>query len=304
MKEKFVTVQEAIAQEKPAALEFEVDGLTYTRNFQPKERLILLGAGHIAQPLSRYAADLGFSVVVVDERPSFANKSRFPDAEGILCDEFAHAIGELNIRQSDYICIITRGHRYDADCLRAILPGTQPRYLGMIGSKRRTIELLNMLDGEGFERSLLDTIHTPIGLDINAITTKEIAISIIAEIIKVRRKDTSRRSKSTILTAEDIDQQLLDFITVDPEPKAVLIVYETSGSTPVKSGAMMAIDKNYRIAGSVGGGCSESAVMRDAYDLIGTGTTKCVDVDMSNDVAAEEGMVCGGHMSVFMSDLN
>lgn len=127
---------------------------------------------------------------MADDRPSFANHPRFPEAKQIVCDLFPAAIEKIGIRESDYVAVITRGHRYDADCLRELLRGIMPRYLGMIGSKRRTVGLLNMLEEEGFSRADLDRIHTPIGLDIGALTVKEIAISIVAELIAERRRTT------------------------------------------------------------------------------------------------------------------
>ena len=125
----------------------------------------------------------------------------------------------------------------------------------------------------------------------------------MAQLIQCRRANTSRRSKSTVLTAEDIDLPLLEALAEDDSPKALLTVYETRGSTPVKSGAMMTVDKLLRTVGTIGGGCSENAVMRDAYNLIGTGQKRCVTVDMSNDVAEEEGMVCGGQIKVLIEDV-
>lgn len=304
MQTRFQELYQSVCAGKPSSLTFEAEGNTYIRNFRPAERLILLGCGHIAQPLCRYATDLGFSVTVVDDRPSFANHERFPEAEHVICDAFPHAIQELHISDRDYIAVITRGHRYDADCLREILPGAFPQYLGMIGSKRRVIGLLNLLEEEGFSRDTLDKIHTPIGVAINALTVKEIAISIIAELIQCRRQNTNRRSKEKILTAEDIDLPLLEFLAHNKTPMALLTVYESSGSTPVKSGSMMALDQNYQTAGTIGGGCSENAVMMDAYRLIGTGGRRCVKIDMSNDVAEEEGMVCGGSMKVLIEDIS
>ena len=280
-----------------------VDGTEYVRRFLPAERLILLGCGHIGKELCRYAADLGFSVTAVDERPGFANHTQMPEAETILCDCFPNAIRQLNITERDYVCVITRGHRFDADCLRTILPGAFPKYLGMIGSKRRVALLLQQLESEGYRRGDLERIHAPIGIAINALTVKEIAISIVAELIQCRRADVDRRSKETRLSAEDVDLSLLEFLTDDPTPKALLIVYETSGSTPVKSGAMMAIDRLGHTAGTIGGGCSENAVLSDARKLIGTGAQRSVVVDMSNDIAAEEGMVCGGRMKVLIADV-
>ena len=304
MLEKLKEIYRAASEGKEAALTFTADGEEYLRSFHPPERLILLGCGNIGQELCRYAADLGFTVTAVDERPAFANRTLMPDAAEILCSDFPDAIRRLQITERDYVCVITRGHRFDADCLREILPGAYPRYLGMIGSKRRVALLMKQLESEGFGPDALKRIHAPIGISINALTVKEIAISIVAELIQCRRAGLDRRSKETRLTAEDIDLRLLEFLTCDETPKALLLVYETSGSTPVKSGAMMAVDKVGRTVGTIGGGCGEGAVLKDAYRIIGSGTQCTVTVDMSNDIAEEEGMVCGGEMKVLIADVS
>ena len=304
MLNKLKEVYRAVAEGKEAALTFTADGEEYLRSFHPPERLILLGCGNIGQELCRYAADLGFTVTAVDERPGFANRTLMPDAAEILCSDFPDAIRRLQITERDYVCVITRGHRFDADCLREILPGAYPRYLGMIGSKRRVALLMKQLESEGFGPDALKRIHAPIGISINALTVKEIAISIVAELIQCRRAGLDRRSKETRLTAEDIDLRLLEFLACDDVPKALLLVYETSGSTPVKSGAMMAVDKVGRTVGTIGGGCGEGAVLKDAYRIIGSGTHRSVTVDMSNDIAEEEGMVCGGEMKVLIADVS
>ena len=304
MLNKLKEVYRAVAEGKEDALTFTADGEEYLRSFHPPERLILLGCGNIGQELCRYAADLGFAVTAVDERPGFANRTLMPDAAEILCSDFPDAIRRLQITERDYVCVITRGHRFDADCLREILPGAYPRYLGMIGSKRRVALLMKQLESEGFGPDALKRIHAPIGISINALTVKEIAISIVAELIQCRRAGLDRRSKETRLTAEDIDLRLLEFLTCDETPKALLLVYETSGSTPVKSGAMMAVDKVGRTVGTIGGGCGEGAVLKDAYRIIGSGTQCTVTVDMSNDIAEEEGMVCGGEMKVLIADVS
>ena len=304
MLNKLKEVYRTVAEGKEAALTFTADGEEYLRSFHPPERLILLGCGNIGQELCRYAADLGFTVTAVDERPGFANRTLMPDAAEILCSDFPDAIRRLQITERDYVCVITRGHRFDADCLREILPGAYPRYLGMIGSKRRVALLMKQLESEGFGPDALKRIHAPIGISINALTVKEIAISIVAELIQCRRAGLDRRSKETRLTAEDIDLRLLEFLTCDETPKALLLVYETSGSTPVKSGAMMAVDKVGRTVGTIGGGCGEGAVLKDAYRIIGSGTQCTVTVDMSNDIAEAEGMVCGGEMKVLITDVS
>lgn len=303
MKEQFIEIWDQTRRNQTAELKIEIDGTEYTRMFRPRERLILLGGGHIAQPLCTTAAMLGFSVTVVDDRPSFANHPRFPEAEQIVCDEFVRAIHTLDIQSGDYIAVITRGHRYDADCLRAVLNGRMPRYLGLLGSRRRTIALLHLLEQEGFARERLDEIHTPIGLDIGALSVQEIAVSIAAELIQCRRAGFNRRSKSCVLAEEMFDADVLADIAENDVPKALMLVYETSGSTPVKSGAFMTVNRDFQTKGTIGGGCSESAVLRDAFHLIGTGGSRRVTVNMSNEIAAEEGMVCGGQMKVLLADL-
>ena len=278
------------------------EGAVYVRRFCPRERLILLGCGHVSQALCGYGADLGFSVIAADDRPSFANRARFPAAEQVLCDSFENAIRALHIGETDYVAILTRGHRYDADCLRAILPGPFPRYLGMIGSKRRVEGLKELLTEEGFDPALLSRLHAPIGLPIQALTLPEIAIAIAAELIQCRRADSGRLRRSEALTEEGYSLPLLEFLAEDPTPKALITVCETAGSTPVKSGAMMAVDALNRTEGSVGGGCGEAQLLQMARRIIGTGTRRLVTVSMTNDVAAQAGMVCGGEMKVMIED--
>ena len=271
----------------------------YTRVFLPPQRLILLGGGHVSQPLARYAADLEFDVVVVDDRPGFANVVRFPEAGRVICDAFQPAIQALNITKYDFVCVITRGHRHDAACLRALLSCEQPRYLGLIGSRRRTIELFKMLEEEGFDREKIDRIHTPIGLAIGAETPKEIAISILAELISVR-SSRSRDRDAERLALTSHEPELLRYLLAKSEPCALAVVVEKSGSTPVPTGAVMAVNALGGIVGTVGGGCGEHEIVKHALQVLRTGEAQLIQLDMSNDVAEEEGMVCGGRMKVWI----
>lgn len=272
---------------------------TYSRAFLPPQRLILLGGGHVAQPLCRYAADLEFDVAVVDDRPGFANAVRFPEAGRVICDSFEQAIQALHITKYDFVCVITRGHRHDALCLRALLSGDMPRYLGLIGSKRRTIELFKLLEEEGYAREKIDEIHTPIGLAIGADTPKEIAISILAELI-LHRSSISGEHDATRLALTSHEPELLSYLLEKREPCALAVVVEKSGSTPVPTGAIMAVNALGGIVGTVGGGCGEHEIVKHALQALRTGQPKLIHLDMSNDVAEEEGMVCGGRMQVWI----
>lgn len=285
-----------------ASIERHVAGKRYVRRFDPGNRLILLGGGHIAVPLCTMASLLDFSVTVVDDRPSFANSSRFPMAAHVICNDFTSAIRELNIRPTDYICIITRGHRWDGDCLRAILPGIMPSYLGMIGSRRRVTGLLTLLAEEGFDEAWLNMIHTPIGLKIGAETPAEIAVSICAEMIQHRRSHSIEESDE-VLDRTDTDFAMLHFLAEAHGPAALMMVISTHDSTPVKSGTIMAMERIGRSFGTLGGGCGEAEVMRVAREMIGTGGSQVVEIEMSNDIAGDEGMVCGGSMRVLVEDI-
>ncbi len=302
IQEEFSVILRETEAGRPALMEREIDGRRFVRRFVPEDRLILLGGGHIARPLCHIASMLDFAVTVVDERPGFANTERFPEAAQVVCNSFARAIEDLKIRPADYVCVITRGHRWDGDCLRQILQGEYPSYLGMIGSRRRVAGLLGLLRAEGYDAGKLEAVHTPIGLKIGAETPAEIAVSICAELI-LHRRSHSPEEDGTVLERTDTDFSLLRFVAEGRAPAALMTVIETRGSTPVESGAIMAMDTLGWGYGTIGGGCGEAEVMREARRLIGTGRARMVEVDMTNSVAEEEGMVCGGKMRVLVEDI-
>ena len=151
-----------------------------------KARAIVFGGGHISQPLVQILSLLDFAVTVIDDRPEFANKARFPGAQQVICDSFQKVLTQLTIDQETAVIIVTRGHRYDMDCLRAV-KDSKTNYLGMIGSKRRIKEIINVMREEGAADDLVQRLRAPIGLDIKAETPAEIAVSIAAEVIAAFR---------------------------------------------------------------------------------------------------------------------
>jgi xanthine dehydrogenase accessory factor len=158
------------------------------------QRLIIAGAGHIAMPLAALGALLGFHVTVIDDRASFANRERFPTADQIIVKPFDAALHSLHLDRHCYIVSVTRGHSFDEDVVRTALQQERSLagsrggcFIGMIGSRRRVRAMLAHLEEEGFERSLLDELHAPLGVDIGAETPEEIAVAIMAEIIRERR---------------------------------------------------------------------------------------------------------------------
>lgn len=153
-------------------------------------RSVILGGGHISQPLAAMLAMLGHAVTVVDDRPDFANKGRFPQAE-VVCDDFRRFLAGLNADEKTAVVIVTRGHQHDLACLRAA--ATLPAgYIGMIGSRRKVRAIFDILADEGVEPSLLERVRAPVGLDIGAQGPAEIALSIAAEIVAVIRGGDGR----------------------------------------------------------------------------------------------------------------
>lgn len=147
--------------------------------------LYLFGAGHVSSQIAPLASGVGFKVVVIDDRPEFADPKKFPEAMEVHQYPFEGVLDRFSIDESSYLVIVTRGHVYDktvlAQCLR-----TNAKYIGMIGSRRkRNIIYENLLE-EGLTRDDLDRVHSPIGLHIGAETPEEIAVSIVAELIKIR----------------------------------------------------------------------------------------------------------------------
>jgi xanthine dehydrogenase accessory factor len=150
------------------------------------QRLIIVGAGHIAQPLAALGSMLGFHVTVIDDRASFANRERFPEADEIIVKPFTAAIDSLRLDRHCFLLSVTRGHAFDEEVLRAALK--QPEcFIGMIGSRRRVKATLARIEEDGVAPERLDQIHAPIGVDIAAETPGEIAVSVIAEIVRERR---------------------------------------------------------------------------------------------------------------------
>lgn len=146
----------------------------------------IFGGGNVSLTLAKMAKEVDFNVIVIDNEESFVHKERFPTVDKIIVDEYENVFNKLHPDESSYIVIMTRGHLHDREVLEWALKGN-PKYIGMIGSKTRVQAHFSILQDKGVSKEVLDGVHAPIGLDINAQTPQEIAVSILAELIKVRR---------------------------------------------------------------------------------------------------------------------
>ncbi len=199
-------LEEAVAEDSRAALtrlpRIQVESLQYNADGSRAKRegeievmievtespvsLLIVGGGHIGQSLAAIGAEAGFLVAVLDDREAFANDERFPSADRVICGDITEELERYPIDGSTYIVLVSRGHKQDEAGLRVVV-SSDAAYVGMIGSKRRVSTVLTHMAREGVPRDALDRVHTPIGLEIGAETPEEIAVSIVAEIIAVRR---------------------------------------------------------------------------------------------------------------------
>jgi xanthine dehydrogenase accessory factor len=153
--------------------------------------VFIFGAGHLSYYICRYAKSVTFRVTICDDRAEFANQERFPDADSIIVESFETVFDKIDVNKNSYIVIVTRGHASDEIVLERAVK-TDAKYVGMIGSKKKTTTILKRLKEKGIPQVSLRRVYSPIGISIGAVTPQEIALSIVCELIKIRRLgDTS-----------------------------------------------------------------------------------------------------------------
>ncbi|MBN1934214.1 MAG: XdhC family protein [Anaerolineae bacterium] len=152
----------------------------------PRPALLIVGGGHVAQPTAEIGAMCGFGVTVIDDREEMVAQERFPHADRRLTGDIVETLKSISIAPNTHIVIVTRGHAYDEDALRAVID-SPAAYVGMIGSRRKAATIFDHLRADGIDEARIARVHSPIGLNIGSQTPAEIAVSILAEIIMLRR---------------------------------------------------------------------------------------------------------------------
>jgi xanthine dehydrogenase accessory factor len=177
-----------LKEKKPKVMVFSSENRKMDILLEPifsEPTVYIFGGGHVSEQLAPLAKKVHFKVVVIDDREMFANRTRFPEADEVIVSEFEECFNQLHIDETSYIVIVTRGHLYDGFVLKQAVK-TKTRYIGMIGSKKKIRTLYQNLMEEGISKDTLARVYAPIGIDINSETPEEIAVSIVAELIKVR----------------------------------------------------------------------------------------------------------------------
>ena len=297
--ERYVTEEGQEDYSSHPVLERENGLLRFKEPAVGAERLLIFGGGHIAVQLCHFAAKVGFRVWIAEEREEFAGKERFPEAEKVICASYPRALAMMDIKPQDYVAIVTRGHSCDGECLYYILTHQMPRYLGMIGSRKRVGQQFAHFMEMGISKEKLDKVHNPIGLSIGAVTPEEIALAVAAELVLEKR--TGEREGEVIT---ELEPELIFEVASISQPAAVATILSTTGSSPRKAGAKMLVFADSSIRGTVGGGLCENNAIKEAKALIGTGKIRRMHQAMDADAAAREGMACGGSADILIEDLS
>lgn len=272
--------------------------------------LIVLGGGHIAHQLVQIGRILGYKITVIDDRPDFVLQDCLSESDRSICCSFSDIENVLALGPSSHVVIITRGHMHDLECLRKVIKYPLG-YLGMIGSRRKVKMIRDLLLEEGVAAEKIDKVHMPIGLNIGAQTPAEIAVSIAAELIMVRRGGSvdsigtagtkPANSGGEMITAVDRETLQKAIIAAQSQtPAALATIVSAKGSTPRKAGARMLIYRDGQTHGTIGGGCAEAEVRLAALTVIDEEKPDICKVSLSADIAALEGMACGGVLEVFI----
>lgn len=203
------SIKKLATKEQSAKQTLENGTEIFIETFPEQPMVFIFGAGHLSYYISRYAKPLNFRLTICDDRAEFANRKRFPDANNIIVENFESVFDKIDINENSYIVIVTRGHKCDEIVLEKAVK-TNAKYIGMIGSKRKTSTILKRLHKRGIPKKTLSRIYSPIGISIGAVTPQEIALSIVCELVKIRRLgDTSETNHMTITSSKKLKEENL-----------------------------------------------------------------------------------------------
>ncbi|GAI30130.1 unnamed protein product, partial [marine sediment metagenome] len=196
------SIKKLVAKEEAVKRTLEDGGQIFIETICEQPMVFIFGAGHLSYYISRFAKSLNFRVTVCDDRAEFANKKRFPNANNIIVESFESVFDRIDVNKNSYIVIVTKGHKWDEIVLEKAVK-TDAKYIGMIGSKRKTLTLLTKLSKRGIPEEALRRVYSPIGISIDAVTPEEIALSIVCELVKIRRLEHTPETKHMTIASSN-----------------------------------------------------------------------------------------------------
>ncbi len=268
------------------------DRILFAVPMSRKPELVICGCGHVGCALARLGKMVGLHVTALDDRKSFVLRAESEGADRCLCGDFSELISSLDRSGKMLFAVMTRGHQYDKECLKAILTDSY-LYCGLLSSRKRAGIMKKSLLEEGIAEEAVSEIYAPIGLKIGAESPEEIAVSVMAEMISVLHRDEEF----------EIDEQYVEALHA-PKKYITAEITDRVGSAPRQSATRMLIYEDGTAYGTIGGGCMEAQVIRKAHALLGSGEhTALLKVDLrGNTDDAADAMACGGMVEVFLDD--
>lgn len=263
-----------------------------------KKTLVVCGAGYVGQDVIRLGKFLGFRVLSLDDRIDFGKTAIHAGADEFYPDDFAISLtsDKIPYDEDTYFVVVTRGHRFDKECLLEIMKHDFA-YAGMMGSRARSARMRQTLIEAGIPEKKEALLHAPIGLKIGAQTPEEIAVSIMSEIIEVKSEAPGK---------DVFPEEILEGIEKYREGSCVLAtIMERRGSAPRAAGTRMLVGKDRSCTGTIGGGCMETEVIREAMDIMmdPDTQTEIFTVDLTGRTGKDADMLCGGAMDVLLEIL-
>ena len=277
-----------IPPERTGVLE-TTGGRVFLERLPGQKKLVICGAGHVAQSLIRLCRTLDYEITVTEDREEYAEKAREAGAHRVICRPFGEALDEMDGDFSTAFVIMTREHVHDMECLKRIL-GKNYAYAGMMGSRSRTAQIREELLAEGFDSGKTEALHMPIGLPIGSRTPEEIAVSVAAELISVLNASES---------GEGFPPGMAEELAATSRGVLAMIV-EKNGEAPRKPGTKMLVRSDGSALGTIGGGSAEAAILRTAKKMIRDGEreSRLIRISMKKGT-----MYCGGEITVFLMPL-
>ena len=255
----------------------------FIEDYRKNPRLVIFGGGHVSQPTAHLGKMLGFHVTIMDDREDFVTKERFPEADQLVYGNFKDLDKYIAPYDNAYYVILTRGHLGDADCLRRLLHRPY-EYLGMIGSKNKVRFTRENLLKEGYTQKQLNEVHAPIGIPLGGQLPEEIAVSIMAEIIKVKNQHYSAYCDEKVESAVQ-----------EGRHGVMVTIAEKSGSSPRGVGSKMFVEPSGHITGSIGGGKVEFEAIHHCKEVE---EKEVKHYALTADGKDSLGMICGGQVTV------
>lgn len=271
------------------------------------DELVICGGGYVSIPIVKMGKMLGYHVTVLEERPLYADRARQAGADEVICDTFTAALERIEGGADTYFVVVTRGHRYDVECLRSIL-NKKSAYVGMMGSRVRSGEVRKTLAEDGFSEEVIAGLHSPIGLPIGGETPEEIAVSVMAELVQVKNQLQKQRKEAGLrhIPAEYYHEILQALLADDSRRRCLATITARKGSAPRSVGTRMVIFEDGVCAGTIGGGCVEAEVVQEALYMLRNDIweSKTLQINMLPEQAEEEGMVCGGIIEISLEPID